>query len=75
MMQCYSRRCWLADGFAVAAAAALVMQTAGVAAVGGLAGTAAPATAGAARGAVEVLLITGDRVLAFPALAARSPAG
>jgi hypothetical protein len=75
MMQLHSRPWWLAGSFAVAAAAAaLVTQTAGIAAVGGLAGTVAArpaagaaAAAGDSRRALEVLLITGERVLAVPA--------
>src|SRR5215469_1432030 len=67
MRQRPTRRWWLAGGLAVAAAATLVTQTADVAAVGGLAGTAAPAPAGAAGRPVEVLLITGARVLTVPA--------
>jgi hypothetical protein len=76
MIHRHSRLCWLAGGVAVAAAAAtLITQTAGVAAVRGPAAVTAVArlAAGAAAPAGpsgrerEVLLITGDRVLARPA--------
>jgi hypothetical protein len=80
MIHRHSRPWWLAGSFAVVVAATtLITQTAVVAAVGGPAAAtaAAPTAAGAAgqptteaagpTGAREVVLITGDRVLAFPA--------